>query len=138
MIVTGAARIDRRQDGAEAIAARSIGKEVSAIPKAGIVVFAAFIGVPQLDEGSLDGPARARQHLTVDLNQLPFAVRLDKIGALRRTWFEIWPFRLSHSRFLAIMALRRRNCALRENQVGIPDREPQAACGESGSQNLAP
>src|SRR5260370_40031270 len=52
VIVTGAAGIERGHDGAEAIAALAIGKEVAAIAEAGIVVFAALIGVPEIDERS--------------------------------------------------------------------------------------
>jgi hypothetical protein len=46
MIMTGATRIERRQDSAEAIAALTIRKEVSAIPEASIVIFAVLIGMP--------------------------------------------------------------------------------------------
>ena len=44
VIVTGTARIERGHDGA--IATLTIGKEMSAIAEAGIVVFAALIGMP--------------------------------------------------------------------------------------------
>ncbi len=44
--VTGAAWIERGQDGAEAITTLTVGKEVSAIAEAGIVVFAVLIGMP--------------------------------------------------------------------------------------------
>ena len=46
MIVTGAARIDRGHDGAEVVATLPIGKDVSAIAEATIVVFAVLIGMP--------------------------------------------------------------------------------------------
>jgi hypothetical protein len=41
-----AARIERGHDGTEAVATLAIGKNVPAIAEAGIVVFAALIGVP--------------------------------------------------------------------------------------------
>ena len=47
MIVTGATRIKRRQDGAEAVAALTVRKEVSAIPETSIVIFAVLIGMPR-------------------------------------------------------------------------------------------
>jgi hypothetical protein len=46
MIVTGATRIERRQDSAETIAALTIRKEVSTISEANIIIFAERIGVP--------------------------------------------------------------------------------------------
>ena len=46
MIVTGAAWIERGQDGAEAVTTLIVSKEMSAIAEANIVVFAAFIGMP--------------------------------------------------------------------------------------------
>ena len=46
MIVTDTAWIERGQDGTEVITTLTVGKEVSAIAKAGIVVFAAVIGMP--------------------------------------------------------------------------------------------
>ena len=46
MIVTGVAWIERGQDGAEPITTLTVGKELSAIAEAGIVVFAALIGMP--------------------------------------------------------------------------------------------
>src|SRR3954469_25356075 len=46
VIVARAAGIERRQDRAKAIASGVIGKQVSAIAKAGIVVIAAFVRVP--------------------------------------------------------------------------------------------
>ena len=83
VIVTGAAWIKGGQDGAETITTLGVSKEVSAIAEAGIVVFAALIGMPQIDEGSLHRPARARQYLTVDLDQSPRSVRLNEISAFR-------------------------------------------------------
>ena len=46
VIVTGAAWIERGQDGAEAIATLTVAKEVSAIAEASIVAFATLIGMP--------------------------------------------------------------------------------------------
>ena len=46
VIVTGAAGIERGHDGAEVVATIPIGKNVSAIAEAGVVVFAVLIGMP--------------------------------------------------------------------------------------------
>ena len=46
MIVTGATRIERRQDSTEAIVSLTIRKEVSTIPEANIIIFAVRIGMP--------------------------------------------------------------------------------------------
>jgi hypothetical protein len=59
VIVTGAARIDRGHDGAETIATLIIGKDVSAIAEAGVVVFPVLIGMPEVDKRSVDRTARA-------------------------------------------------------------------------------
>jgi hypothetical protein len=115
MIVAGAARIERGQDGAEAITTLTVGKEVPAIAEAGIVVFAVFIGMPYFDERSLNRTAQAGQDLTIEFHKSPLGLRLDEIGALRRIRFEIWPLRLSDSRFITIVTLRSRSSALREN-----------------------
>src|SRR5262252_7162463 len=58
VIVAGAAGIERRQDGAQAVAALGIGEQVSAIAKAGVVVLAALVGMP---EGSRSACATGRQ-----------------------------------------------------------------------------
>ena len=46
VIVTGTAWIECGQDGAEAITTLTVGKEVSAIAEAVVVVFAAVISMP--------------------------------------------------------------------------------------------
>jgi hypothetical protein len=47
-----------------------IRKQVTAIAIAGSVVFAAFIGMPQIDQRSLNQTAQTGQHLAIDLDQL--------------------------------------------------------------------
>src|SRR5262245_19370707 len=46
VIVTGTPRIKGRHDGTEPVTTLAIGKDVSAIAEAGIVVFAVLIGMP--------------------------------------------------------------------------------------------
>ena len=83
MIVPGATRIERRQDSTEAIAPLTIRKEVSAIPEAHIIIFAVRIGMPQVDQRSLNGSAGAGHYLTTEINKLPLGIMLNEIGALR-------------------------------------------------------
>src|SRR5262249_51575796 len=82
VIVTRAAGIERGQDGAEAVAALGIGEQVPAIAKSAIVVRAAVVGVPEIDERARNRPTGARKNLPTELHQSRLAVRLDEIGAL--------------------------------------------------------
>ncbi len=50
VIVAGAAGIESRHDGAEAIAALLVGEHMTAIAEAAIVVGAAVVRVPQIDQ----------------------------------------------------------------------------------------
>ena len=65
------------------IATFGVCKEVSAIAEATIVVFAALVGMPQVNEGSFHWPARTGQYLTLDFDQSTFSVGLNEISALR-------------------------------------------------------
>jgi hypothetical protein len=70
---------------------------VSAIAVAGIIVFPAFIRVPEVEQRSFDRPTRARQYLAVNLDQPSPRVRLNEISAFRRTRLEERAFDLSNS-----------------------------------------
>jgi hypothetical protein len=97
VIVAGAAGVERRQDGPEAIAALGVGEQVSAIAESASVVLAALVGVPEIDERPRNRPAGAGENLSVEFDQPRLAARLDEIGALGRGGFEIWPFGLTKS-----------------------------------------
>src|SRR5262249_33175534 len=85
----GAAGVERRQDGAQAVAALGVREQMPAIAKAGIVVLATFVGMPEIEERLRDRPAGARENLPAELDQPCRAVRLDEISAQRRTGFAI-------------------------------------------------
>src|SRR5262249_61163237 len=91
VVVAGAAGKERGQDGAQAVAAVGIGEQMPAIGKAGVVVLAALVGMPEVEERLRDRPAGAGQNLPAELDSPRRAVRLDEIGAQRRTGLEIRP-----------------------------------------------
>src|SRR5215472_18423313 len=134
VVVAGAAGIERRQDGAQAVATLAIGEQMPAIAKAGAVVLAALVGMPEVEERLRDGPAGTRQDLPAELDRPRRAVRLDEIGAQRRTGLEIRPLGLPHGRLIAVVALRRWCKRLRERVIerkaGRGERaQHSAACG---------
>src|SRR5262245_63981436 len=105
-----------------------------AIAKAGAVVRAALVGMPEVEERLRDGPAGTRQDLPAELDRPRRAVRLDEIGAQRRTGLEIRPLGLPHGRLIAVVALRRWCKRLRERVIerkaGRGERaQHSAACG---------
>src|SRR5215472_9127624 len=83
VVVAGAAGIERRQDRAQAVAAVGVREQMPAIPKAGIVVLATFVGMPEIEERLRDWPAGARENLPAELDRPRRAVRLDEIDAQR-------------------------------------------------------
>src|SRR5262245_1557496 len=105
-----------------------------AIAKAGVVVLAALVGMPEVEERLRDRPAGAGQNLPAELDSPRRAVRLDEIGAQRRTGLEIRPLGLPHGRLIAVVACRRRCKRLRERVIerkaGRGERpQHSAACG---------
>src|SRR5262249_4450561 len=64
VIVPGAAGIEPRLDGAEAIATLRVGEHMTAIAEAAIVVGTPVVGVPQINERALDRSAAAGEHKT--------------------------------------------------------------------------
>src|SRR5262249_47502320 len=132
VVVACAAGIEGRQDGAQAVAALGIGEQVSAIAKAGVVVLAALVGMPEVEERLRDRPAGARQNLPAELNPARRAAKLDELGAQRRTGLEIRPLGLPHGRLIAVVALRRRCKRLRERVI-----EPKAGRGERAQHSAA-
>src|SRR5215467_9526429 len=133
VVVAGAAGVERRQDGAEAVAALHIGEHVSAIAKAGIVVFAALVGVPQVDERLRHRPAGAAEDLAIELDQPRLAGGVDEIGTLRRTRLEKRALGLADGRRIAVVALRRRLKRLRQSIVEHKVGRTERACGEKSA-----
>src|SRR5436190_1228684 len=84
----GDAGIEARHDGAEQEASLVIGENVAAQAKAGIVVIAPHVGVPEIDESAWDRLACAGQNEAGKLDRLPRNARLAEITALRRSGFE--------------------------------------------------
>src|SRR6266508_5297807 len=107
---------------------------MSTIAKSAGVVFAALVGVPEIDERPRNRPAGAGENLSADFDQPRLAVRFDEIGAFGRTGFEIRPFALPHGRCVAVMALRRRCKRLRER---INDHKPRRGERARGEQSAA-
>jgi len=106
---------------------------MSAIAKSAGVVFAAIVGVPEIDERLRNRPARAGENLSAEFDQPRLAVRLDEIGAFGRTGFEKRPFALPHGRCVAVMALRRRCKRLRERIIDHKPRRGKRARGEQSA-----
>src|SRR5262245_21234797 len=98
---------------------------MSTIAKSASVVFAALVGVPEIDERARKRAAGASENLSAQFDQPRLAVRLDEIGAFGRTGFEIWSFGLPQGRCVAVMALRRRCKRLGDSIV-----EHNPHCGE--------
>src|SRR5215470_20063652 len=90
--------------------------------------------MPEIEERARDRPAGARENLPAELNRPRRVVRLDEIGAQRRTGFEIRPLGLPRGRLIAVVACRRR-CKRRRERIierksGRGERaQHSAACG---------
>src|SRR5262252_3126748 len=81
VVVAGASGVERRQDRAQAVAAVGVGKQMPAIAKADVVIVAALVGMPEVEESARDRLAGARENLPAELDRPCCAVRLDEIGA---------------------------------------------------------
>src|SRR4051794_11786136 len=99
-----AAGIEARHDGAEQEASLVIGENVAAQAKAGIVVIAPHVGVPEIDESAWDRLACAGQNEAGKLDRLPRNARLAEITALRRSGFEEGSLGFSKCRLVVVMA----------------------------------
>src|SRR5882672_4692065 len=119
MIVPGAAGIEPRLDGAEAIAALLVGEHMTAIAEAAIVIGAAVVGMPQINERALDRPAAAREHIACKLDELTAPARLDQVEPLGRARAIERAFGLRQRRRIVVLAFRRRDeIGLRPNIAG--------------------
>src|SRR5262245_52960054 len=81
--------------------------------------------MPEIDQRLSDRPAGAGQHLPPKLDQPPLAAGLDKIDAPWGAWLEIRPLGLARSRFIPVVARRRRS-----ERLGPPVVECEAGRGE--------
>src|SRR5262249_48705880 len=76
VVVAGASGVERRQDRAQAVAAVGVGKQMPAIAKADVVIVAALVGMPEVEESARDRLAGARENLPAELDRPCCAVRL--------------------------------------------------------------
>jgi len=103
---------------------------VSAIAESAVVVLAALVGVPEIDQRLRQRPAGAGEDPPAQLDQPRVAVRLDQIGALRRTWLEIRPLGLPDGGRIVVVALRRRHQWCCESVIEHEPRRGERARGE--------
>src|SRR3977135_1413524 len=96
--VAGAAGIDRRHDGAEAVASLGVGVLVAAQAEAGVVVVAGVVGLPQVEQRMRHGPAGRVAHEAGELDRAALHAGLDQVGALGRARLEERPFGLARRR----------------------------------------
>src|SRR3981189_3502209 len=82
--VAGAAGIDRRHDGAEAVASLGVGVLVAAQAEAGVVVVAGVVGLPQVEQRMGHGLAGRVEHEAGELDRAALHAGLDQVGALGR------------------------------------------------------
>src|SRR5262249_55567748 len=91
VIVPRAPGLEARLNGAEAIAALRIGKDMAAIAEAAIVVRAALVRMPQIDERVLDRAAAAREHVACKLDRPALAALDPEVEALGCARAIVWP-----------------------------------------------
>src|SRR5712672_2408297 len=119
VIVPGAARIGSGLDGAEAIAALLVGEHMTAIAEAAIVIGAAVVRVPQVNERTLDRPTAAGEHIACQLDLAAACTRLDQVEALGRARAIERAFGLGQRRWIVVLAFGRRDeIGLRPNIAG--------------------
>src|ERR1700751_604079 len=102
---------------------------MSTIVKSAGVVFAALVGVPEIDERPQNRTTGASENLSAEFDQPRLAVWLDEIGAFGRAGFEKRPFALPHGRCVAVMALQSRCKRLRERIIDHKSRRGERARG---------
>src|SRR5216683_4765942 len=101
--VTRAPGVFPRNDGLQAIAPLSVGELVAAIAKAAVVVLAAFVRVPEIEQGVRDWLASRRQDLAGHDQPRGLGLRFHERNAE-------WSIRLEKRPF----GLRRRECTAGE------------------------
>src|SRR5882757_1807722 len=102
--VAGAAGIDRRHDGAEAVAALGVGVLVAAQSETRVVVVAGVVGLPQVEQRMRHRLAGRVEHEAGELDRAALHAGLDQVGALGRARLEERPFGLARRRLVAVMA----------------------------------
>src|SRR5882762_8657297 len=108
VIVAGAPGIEARHDGAEGVAPLCVGEDVAAQTEALVVVFAAGVGMPQVNQRICDRAARAGEYHARKLDRAARDASLAQIAAPRRLRLEERPFSLRESWLVAVVARRRR------------------------------
>src|SRR5262249_40504566 len=91
VIVPGAALVRRRHDGEEPVAPLRVRVLVPAQAKAGIVVVAGIVRVPEIDQRAPYRPAAPGQHQTDEFHRLALDAGLAQVGALGRSRLEEGP-----------------------------------------------
>src|SRR5437763_3681632 len=137
VVVARASRVERRQNGAKTVAPLAVREQMAAIAETAVVVFAALVGVPQIDECVGDRPARAGEHVSAELDQSRLRVGLHEICAFRRTGLEKGSLGLSYRSLIAIVTLRGGRQALRNGKVAIVADNGDAGDSERIAQNSA-
>ena len=105
--MTRSSGIDSRHDGLEPVSAGSVGKLVAAQPVAGIVISAAPVGLPKVNEGSLDRLAFGRADIAFKNDSGSLDARFEQRFSLRRARLEKWSRRLRRRDVVGISASRR-------------------------------
>jgi hypothetical protein len=75
--------------------------------------------MPQVNEGAGDLLAGACEHVAGELDRPSLSTGVSKIAALRRTWFEEWPFGFGNRRLIAVVT---RGCRRKPllGKTGVP------------------
>src|SRR5712671_3343465 len=95
------------------------GEHMTAIAEAAIVIGAAVVRMPQVNERALDGPAAAGEHIACKLDGPAFAARLAKVEPLGRARAIERAFGLGQRRWIVVLAFGRRDeIGLRPNIAG--------------------
>ena len=117
VVVSGAARVDLRHYGAKAECTVETGNNVATISKAGAVVLALVISVPEIDHRAAQRPAAARQNKAGEFDCPAAGAGLAQVITLRRTRLKERPLALTYGGFIAVVTGRRRSKFLRQRGI---------------------
>lgn len=106
MVVPRAAGIERRHYGVKAERTVGFGDDMAAIAKADVVVFAIFIGMPEINHRSTNWATSLGQNKAGKFKRFALGAKLTKITTLRRFRLEKRSLRLGHGWFIAIVTVR--------------------------------
>jgi hypothetical protein len=116
VVVPRATRVGCRHDGAKVESAVRPGDDMATISETDVVVFALFIGMPEIDHRSTKRAAASRHHNASKFEPTAPSARLAQVAALRRSWLEKRALRLADGRFIAIVTERRGRKLLRRGR----------------------